>query len=326
MGGIIRQYSWVVDLVGILLCSFLLAKIVGVYMGRAMEVRRSIGMLATLEAPPVERRRVEVSDYRIILERDIFDATKRKAEGVAVEEGEVIEEITAITGEAQPTSLNLTVLGVLVVGEGRDARSSATIMAGPAPTPSRGRRGRRAVSGAEVYAVGDEESFAPDTKLVRVQPDRIEFLNKGRLEYAEVATEFGADIFEPPARVPMAALRERAPERESMVSREAPGRFTVDQSEIDNALQNLDRLYTEIRAVPNFSGGKVSGMKVLSVKRGSIFAKLGLRRGDVLKRINGMELDVKRGFEIFNTLKDEKSITLDLIRQGQPTTLEYEIR
>ena len=323
MGGIIRQYSWVVDLVGILLCSFLLAKIVGVYMGRAMEVRRSIGMLATMEAPAVERTRVDVSDYRIILERDIFDATKRKAEGVAVEEGEVIEEITALTGEAQPTSLNLTVLGVLVVGDGRDARSSATIMAGPAPTR---RRGRRAVSGAEVYAVGDEESFAPDTKLVRVQPDRIEFLNRGRLEYAEVAAEFGADIFEPPARVPVAALRERPPERESMITAEAPGRFTVDQGEIDNALQNLDRLYTEIRAVPNFSGGKVSGMKVLSVKRGSIFAKLGLRRGDVLKRINGMELDVKRGFEIFNTLKDEKSITLDLIRQGQPTTLEYEIR
>jgi general secretion pathway protein C len=322
MGGIVRQYSWVIDLVGILLCSFLLARIVGVYIGRTMEVKRSIGMLATLEAPPVERRRIDVAEYRIILDRNIFDATVRKVEGVPTEEGVVEEEFT-ITGEALPTSLNLTVLGVLVVGEGRDARSSATIIAGPAPTP---RRGRRAVSGAEVYAVGDEESFAPDTKLVRVQPDRIEFLNKGRLEYAEIATEFGADIFEPPARVPLAELREGAPDREALISREAADRFTVDQREIDNALENLDRLYTDIRAVPNFAGGKVSGMKVLSVKRGSIFAKLGLRRGDVLKRINGMELDVKRGFEIFNTLKDEKRISLDLVRQGQPTTLEYEIR
>lgn len=325
MGGIVRQYSWVIDLVGILLCSFLLAKITGVYIGRTMEVKRSIGMLTTLEAPPVERRRIDVAEYRIIVDRNIFDATVRKVEGVPTEEGVVEEEVT-ITGEAQPTSLKLTVLGVLVVGDGRDPRSSATVVAGGRPPPTRGRRGRTAVSGAEVYAVGDEESFAPDTKLVRVQPDRIEFLNKGRLEYAEVASEFGADIFGPPSGEPLAALRERPADRESLIRREAADRFTVDQREIDSALENLDRLYTDIRAVPNFSGGKVSGMKVLSVKRGSIFAKLGLRRGDVLKRINGMELDVKRGFEIFNTLKDEKHITLDLVRQGQPTTLEYEIR
>jgi type II secretory pathway component PulC len=46
----------------------------------------------------------------------------------------------------------------------------------------------------------------------------------------------------------------------------------------------------------------------------------------VLQKINGMELDVKRGFEIFSQLKEQKNITLDLIRQGQPTTLDYEIR
>ena len=55
-------------------------------------------------------------------------------------------------------------------------------------------------------------------------------------------------------------------------------------------------------------------------------ALLGMKRGDVLKKINGLELDVKKGFEIFNQLKDQSTITLDLIRQGQPTTLEYEIR
>ncbi len=95
---------------------------------------------------------------------------------------------------------------------------------------------------------------------------------------------------------------------------------------MNNALSNIDKLYTEIRAVPSFQGGKMSGMKILSVKRGSVFDKLGLRRGDVLQKINGMELDVRKGFQIFNQLKDSKAITLDLIRQGQPRTFEYEIR
>jgi len=330
MGGLIRQYSWVVDLVGILLCSFFLAKITGIYLGGALEIKRSIGILTPMaEAPLIERARSSVNDYRIIVERNIFDATEQGTdEDEKGADTGIVEEEPSPTGDAVLTSLKLTVLGVLVVGEGTDARSSATIASGSSSTSgSSRRRSRKSRSGAKVFAVGAAESFAPDTKIVRVQPDRIEFLNGGRLEYAEVMSDFGSNIFGAPTQDEVASSSSPGkPQEDSMVRKEGAGRFTIDKAEIDNALQNLDKLYTDIRAVPNFSGGKVSGMKILSVKRGSMFSKLGLRRGDVLKKINGMELDVKRGFEIFNTLKDEKNISLDLVRQGQPTTLEYDIR
>lgn len=327
MGGVFRQYSWIIDLIGIFFCSLLLAKITGMYLGKAMEVDRSVGVLKAPQAPLEERRTVELSEYRIILDRNIFDAAERGGESPIGEEEEGQAEAPVPTGEAVKTTLNLTVLGVLVVGDGSDGRSSATIASGGAAVAPKGKEAAGA-SGARVYAVGDEESFAPGTKLTRVQPDRIEFLNGGRLEYAEVASEFGTSIFGPPVREGVAS---KAPEpkaaKEPLVKPEAAGgKFAVDQREIDEAINNLDKLYTEIRAVPNFSGGKVSGMKILSVKNDSIFAKLGMRRGDVLQKINGVELDVKRGFEIFNQLKDQKSIQLDLIRQGQPVTMEYEIR
>lgn len=315
MGGILRQYGWAVNLVGILFCSFFLAKITGIYVGRSIEVARSVGMLKAPEAAPVERAQGDIAQYQIIVDRNIFDSTERASPepGAA---GALTPEPDVPAGEAVRTSLGITVIGVLVVGSGEDSRSTATVSGGKD-------------KGAAVYAVGDKDkdSFALNTRLVRVKPDRIEFLNGSRLEYAELATEFGADIFGPPKRedVAMATPEEKAP-KEALIRKETPGKFTVDQREIDEAMQNLDKLYTDIRAVPNFSGGKVQGMKILSVKGDSLFAKLGLRRGDVLQKINGMELDVKRGFEIFNQLKDQKNITLDLLRQGQATTLEYEIR
>lgn len=325
MGGLLRQYSWIIDLVAILLCSLLLAKIVGVYLGKALEAKRSVGVLKTAELPPIEKKKVDISNYSVIIDRNIFDAAEKGQESADQEgEGPAVDE-QAATGEAVKTSLNITVLGVLVVGDGRDRRSTATIVSGS--SVSKGKDGKTSNGGAaNVYAVGDEESFAPGTRLTRVGPDRIEFLNNGRLEYAEVASEFAMNIFGPPKEA--SAAPEPAPRalKEPLVKPETSGKFSVDQREIDEALSNLDRLYTEIRAVPNFAGGKVSGMKILSVKGDSIFAKLGLRRGDVLQRINGVELDVKRGFEIFNQLKDQKSIQLDLVRQGQPTSLEYEIR
>jgi len=330
MGGGIRQYYWVIDLVGIFFCAFFLARVTSVYLGKAMEVKRSVGVLKASDIAPEDLERPSIAEYAIIEERNIFDASEAPKEGEGEDEAEEKPEEEA-TGEAVLTNLDVKVMGVLVVGDGTDKRSSATILgpgAAKAPPRRRGRRRRAsASSGAKVYSVGDEESFAPNTKIVKIQPDRIEFVNSGRLEYAEVLGE-GIDIFGPPKRGPVAsAPSARAPaDKSATVRSEGEGRYTVDKREIDDAIQNLDKLYTQIRAVPNFSGGKVSGMKVLSVKSGSIFAKLGLRRGDVLQKINGMELDVRRGFEIFNQLKEESNIRLDLIRQGQPTTLEYEIR
>lgn len=330
MGGFFKQYVWIVDLVGILLCSFFLSKIVGVYLGSAFEVKRSVGVLKPVAVLPPETRQVDINEYSIINTRNIFDFSAGQG-AAGAEEAVGSAEETIPTGEAVKTNLNIKVIGVLVVGDGRDRRSTATIVGGgAAPISKESDKKAKAAGGggsAAVYAVGDDESFAPNTRLTRVQPDRIEFVNNGRLEFAEVSTEFGEGIFGPPKREAVAEKETTSKAQQtSLVQKEGPGKFTVDQREIDEAIQNLDKLYTDIRAVPNFQGGKVSGMKILSVRGDSLFAKLGLRRGDVLQKINGIELDVKRGFEIFNQLKDQKNLTLDLIRQGQPTTLEYEIR
>ena len=90
------------------------------------------------------------------------------------------------TGEAVKTSLGIKVLAVLVIGEGKDKRSSTTV-----ESTSGGK-------GIDVYGVGDEKSFAPGVKLVQVKPNRIEFINNGRLEYAELLDETGEKIFGPP--------------------------------------------------------------------------------------------------------------------------------
>jgi general secretion pathway protein C len=313
MSGIFKQYLWIFDLLAVIICSFFVAKITGVYLGKTLEYKRSIGVLKPAETEAAVREQPDISEYKIILDRNIFDSTQLPAEELPP--GEAGEEAAVPAGEAVKTSLDVKVMGVLIVGDGRDSRSSATIISGA--------KGGQ----PDVFAVGDEESFAPNTKLTRIAPDRIEFLNSGRLEYAEVGGEFGESIFGPPPSAgPVAKAPAVKEEKGPLIQLEGAGKYTIDQAEIDNALSNLDRLYTEIRAVPNFVDGKVSGMKILSVKSGSVFAKLGLKRGDILQRINGMELDVRKGFEIFNQLKDQKNLTVDLVRQGTPQTFEYEIR
>lgn len=316
MISLLKQYLWVLNLVTILLCAYFSAKLTHLYIESKITVEPQTARppSAPAETGPERRETPPFSAYQVILDRNIFDATEqtpKAAEGVAE------TQIPIPAGEAVKTGLNIQVMGVLVVGDGKDPRSSATVAGGT---------GRGA--SVDTYAVGDENGFAPNTKLVQVKMNRIEFLHSGRLEYAPFEEDVATSIFgPPPSDIKMAAATPSPPIQPGEgIKQEGEGKFVIDQGEVQNALTNVDRLYTEIRAVPNFAGGKVSGMKILSVKQGSLFDKLGLQRGDILMKINGLELDVKRGFEIFNQLKDSTQLSVDLVRQGRNETFEYEIR
>lgn len=307
-----KQYSWLLNLLFILFVSFFASKITNVYLSKALEVKKPI----VVPPPTAETSTMSVvkdrKDYDVITQRNLFDSTDTGATEGEVQGGGAEADYVP-GGEAVKTGLSIKILAILVIGEGKDKRSSTTVDSGGS-------------GGVDVYAVGEEKSFSPGVKLVQVKPDRIEFIRSGKLEYAELLDELGGTIFGPPMEGAVASKDAAPPKEGEPVVKASEGKYVIDQREIENALQNLDKLYTEIRAVPNFQDGKASGMKILSIKPGSVFAKLGLKRGDVLQKINGMELDVRRGFEIFGQLKDQKSLSLDLIRGGANQTVDYEIR
>jgi len=310
MLSLIKQYLWALDLAAILLCSFFGAKLTSVYIAQLITVEAPVVKPAKSKRGIAARKEVPSFDeYKIIIDRNIFDSTE-----LPPEEAPVIAKEEVQTGKPVKTNLKLHIFGVLVVGKGDDDRSSATI---------------KGSQGIDTYAVGDKDGFAPNTKLTRVQPDRILFIHNNRKEYALIEDDDTLSIFgPPPSALKTAAVTPSKPSKPagSSIKKQGEGKYVIDQREVENALANIERLYTEIRAVPNFSGGKVSGMKILSVKQGSLFDKLGLRRGDILEKINGLELDVKKGFEIFGQLKDQNHLTVDLIRQGAKKSFEYEIR
>lgn len=313
MGGLLKQYFWIANLLIILFCTYFVAKIINVYVAKAIEVHQTIGVMKKAEKAAAVREFHDRTYYDVIVERNMFDSSESApAEGGETQEsGEVAYEPGQ---DAVETSLPVKVFAVLVVGEGKDERSSATLSMG---------------KDIDVYGVKGDKSFSPGVTLVQVKPDRIEFVNRGRLEFKKIEDDSVGSIFGPPTEgTPQVASKEEVvkPKEPSETVAKEGDKFVIDQREIDNALTNLDRLYTEIRAVPNFQDGKVTGMKILNVKPGSLFAKLGLKRGDILSRINGIELDVKRGFDIFNQLKEQKNFNLDLVRGGATQTFDYEIR
>jgi general secretion pathway protein C len=107
----------------------------------------------------------------------------------------------------------------------------------------------------------------------------------------------------------------------------APQRRILDRREIDAALGDMTRLLTQAQAVPNLTDGKLDGFRLASVMPLGFFDKIGLQTNDLLQRINGVEIrDPGILLSLFQQLRNERTVRVDIVRNAQRQILTYEIR
>lgn len=105
------------------------------------------------------------------------------------------------------------------------------------------------------------------------------------------------------------------------------GEYEIARDEVDAALDNMSQLFTQVRAVPHFQGGKSTGFRLFAIRQGSLFDKIGLRNGDIIQEINGNDIsDPSRALGLFNQLRNESNITARIIRNKEEKTLSYRLR
>ncbi len=101
----------------------------------------------------------------------------------------------------------------------------------------------------------------------------------------------------------------------------------LDRREVAHVTEDLPKLLTQARAVPYTVNGKLEGYKIDYVTPQSFFDNLGLRVGDVLQRVNGVDIrDPVTMLTLFQQMKNERTVQLDVLRENQRTPLTYEIR
>lgn len=166
--------------------------------------------------------------------------------------------------------------------------------------------------------------IAPNIKLLEIHRNRITISRNGKTEEIELgAQETAAQPRTPtpprPGPPPSSPVSEAAPP--------SPSTFVVDRESVDAATQDMNKLLTQARLVPNFTGGVADGFRIFSIVPDSLFEKAGLRNGDIIHSINGVELkDPEKAFQIYQLLKDSDRFVLDLVRAGQNLSLNYEVR
>ena len=151
-------------------------------------------------------------------------------------------------------------------------------------------------------------------KLVEVLPEQVKLSYRGRIE--TLVLEEGSK-----------SSKRSSSSSSSSEDDDDQTLFTVPEEELTEALSNLPRLLSQARAVPYFKNGESIGMRLFAIRRGSMYEKLGLKNGDIIKSVNQNSLsDPSQALKIFEQLKNEKAIKVLLERRGEERNLSYEIQ
>lgn len=232
----------------------------------------------------------EFSEYQVIANRDLFKTTESPEAEPETEEIEV--------DKLKQTRLNLKLWGTVT---GTAEKAYAVI-----EDKSKNRQG--------LYHKGDAIQNATIKMILR---KKVVLRVNGEDEILVMEDEKDQS-----ARVDTAGHRR---DRQSYAY--AGGdQVRVDRNEINSALNNINQLMQQVRVRPHFKNGKPNGLILTHIRNNSIFNELGLKSGDIVKGVNGQEIEsVDDALKFYNNLKSSSSVQLQIERRGQEKSISYEI-
>lgn len=239
-------------------------------------------------------------DYNVITDRNIFNA-----DGVIPpplsSEGQVEE---APTNEPVPSQLPLKLIGTIV--HINPAKSVATIQ----------------VQNKGVIPYIPNDDIEGMATLLKIERHVAVFRNlqNNRLEYIEIKIQ-GLKLSVQDGSAGGASGGGGQPVQQG-------NNFSLKRSDVNQYMENLPALLQQARAVPNIepSTGAVDGFRLVDIQPGSIYERLGLRRNDLIKGVNGEPVnDPAKAMELYNRLRSDSNVSINIERNGQPETLNFSI-
>jgi len=180
------------------------------------------------------------------------------------------------------------------------------------------------------YMIGDKVQGA---EIVEIERLRVIIINNNRREFIDATPgDQGPVAVAPPAPVIAAApaKNEGPPPSQNLgagVKQLSENDYEIPRAEIDKTLSNLNDVAMQARIVPAFKDGVAQGFKLFSIRPDSIYTKIGIQNGDVIKRINGYDLNSpEKALEIYSKLKEAGRIDIEVERNGATVRKTYNVR
>ena len=104
--------------------------------------------------------------------------------------------------------------------------------------------------------------------------------------------------------------------------------FVLEKHDVYDYVNHFDKIWKEIAIDDSRKHGKLDGFLIKWIKPNSIFAKIGLKKGDKLIKVNGKPLkSYGVAFEYYKKIKKRElnKINLTVLRNKKEKDIEYEL-
>ena len=297
----LQRYSWVATLLAAVLGAYLCARIVNTVAASAIApkpalLQQSVGALPRTAQLPV---RAELDAERLAKTFDL-PVPKPPGEDAAPE---------APAAKAwNPTPIRSSLHGALV----------GTALANPTRY-SLCQLTNSDINETLVYAIGDKFMGA---RIYAIEKDRVLLDNEARNEYIDNRASAPPNLGFAPVPQP----GQPAVAQSNDVRQLSENQYVLAKATVNGALSDLSNLATQARIVPSFKNGVANGFKLFSIVPDSLYSKIGIQNGDVIRRINGYEMNSPdKALEIYQKLRDANRIEVEIERRGDTIRKSYSI-
>jgi len=260
-----------------------------------LESAPPVPVAAARQGAVANRPQEQLSAYSVILERNLFGVTP----GALRDVPSPSEAQDGVRGEEQASVADLALLGTVAGGT----------------TPLALLR-----SGGELLVAGLGDELPGGRRLHEVRRSEVVLQTRDGGLVTLMLEEGGVPARLERSTAPAEAASGGAFQVESL----GENRWRIPKEEAERARSNLNALLKTARMTPNIVDGRTEGFQVVTVQPRSLLAQMGIRPRDVLIQINSVELDSpEKALQIFYQLREARSLSLSLLRNGQPLTFDY---
>lgn len=203
--------------------------------------------------------------------------------------------IKPVVKKVVKSALNIKLLGTVVAGE----NSAAVIAVQGSP---------------QEKAVFIGSMIQSGVKLHSVEADAVIVDRNGNLE--KIVMVKSGQLASTPMTPSLQLNRSVRPVTGSMINQQAMPAV---------ASAEFLQLLSQARVTPHFANGKADGFLVNNIVPDSIYAKAGLRNGDVVRKVNGQTINnAQQAMAMYQALQNGGGLEVELLRAGQVQQLHYD--
>lgn len=253
----------------------------------------SISDLRGQTQPALEKK--NIMQYADILEKNPFGPPMQLRPIAVTEETE--------TGTG--TLSDLVLLGT-AVGQGKMNYAIFKNKAGDSPQQE------------EIFKLGDPV-FNYGT-LKKVESTSVEIERQSKIYTIAIP-------FENVTPEPESDNRDSVSSRPSFARKVSEGEYILDSDRVQESIENPEHIMTDARLLPNFVDGKQEGFTISEVIPDGLYDSLGMKNGDILLKVNGLEMsNPEVAIQAMTALRGMNRVNLDIIRGGKNMSLSYQLR